>query len=100
MRLPAIAVSLATVTAAVAATVVVAATPAAASPTGCNYSLGGYTAFSSCTGGTGEHRVKVVQRHLQYGDTILLEGPWKPVGQTSAVNLTPHRTERVWVETR
>lgn len=77
-----------------------AATPAAAAPSDCSYNVSGYTASSLCTTGTGEHRVKVLQRHLQYGDAILIEGPWKPVGETSTVNLTPHRTERVWVETR
>ncbi|GAB2958727.1 hypothetical protein GCM10027280_54300 [Micromonospora polyrhachis] len=77
-----------------------AASPAVATPTDCSYSVSGYTASSLCASGTGEHRVKVLQRHLQYGDAILIEGPWKPVGETSTANLTPHRTERVWVETR
>ena len=98
MKLPAVALSLtATLT-----TLFVASTasPAVAAPADCSYGVSGYTAASLCVSGTGEHRVKVLQRHYMYGDPILLEGPWKPVGETSTVNLTAHRTERVWIETR
>lgn len=84
-----------------AALIVGLATPAMATPTGCTYQVGSGSASSTCTGGTGEHRIHVVQRHFspEVG-LIAIEGPWAPVGSVSFTRITPHTVISVWVETR
>ncbi|MEV0383983.1 hypothetical protein [Nonomuraea sp. NPDC050643] len=82
----------------------IAAAPSAlAAPTGCGYqiSTGERWATSLCTGGTGEHRIRVLQRHfLPEVGLIPIEGPWQPVGTVSYTGISPHTTVSVWVETR
>ncbi|MFC5822800.1 hypothetical protein [Nonomuraea insulae] len=82
----------------------VAASPSAfAAPTGCTYGLDTQTrgAWSLCTSGTGEHRIRVLQRHfLPEVGLIPIEGPWQPAGTVSYTGITPHTTVSIWVETR
>jgi hypothetical protein len=62
----------------------VTSSSAFATPTGCAATSGGNFAESRCTGGTGEHRVIMRQRHFnpEVG-TIDCVGPWVPVGLVS-----------------
>ncbi|MEV4174239.1 hypothetical protein [Nonomuraea sp. NPDC049709] len=81
----------------------VASPSAAATPTGCTAQLDTQTrgAWSLCTSGTGEHRIRVLQRHfLPEVGLIPIEGPWQPVGTVSYTGITPHTTVNIWVETR
>ncbi|GAA1669442.1 hypothetical protein GCM10009733_078590 [Nonomuraea maheshkhaliensis] len=81
-----------------------AASPgASATPTGCTAQFATETrgAYSLCTSGTGEHRIRVLQRHfLPEVGLIPIEGPWQPVGTVSYTGITPHTTVSMWVETR
>jgi hypothetical protein len=82
-------------------TLVVTASGASADPTGCTATNGGNFAESRCTGGTGEHRVVMVQRHFDptVGD-IRCEGPWVPVGSVSRTACGFQQVISVTVETR
>ncbi|TMR90951.1 hypothetical protein [Nonomuraea basaltis] len=84
-----------------AALIVGLATPALATPTGCSYQVSSGSASSFCSGGTGEHRIHVLQRHFspEVGP-IAIEGPWAPVGSVSFTKITPHTVVNVWIETR
>ncbi|MFC4112201.1 hypothetical protein [Nonomuraea zeae] len=86
------------------ATALVAAAPGAlAAPTDCGYQLDTQQRWASslCTTGTGEHRIRVLQKHfLPEVGLIPIEGPWQPAGTVSFTNITPHTTISVWVETR
>ncbi|PZG19849.1 hypothetical protein C1I98_37775 [Spongiactinospora gelatinilytica] len=84
-----------------ASVVIGTASSASATPTGCSAQVSGLTASSYCSGGTGEHRVHVLQKHfLPDVGPILILGPWTPVGSTSSTNITPHTIVNVWVTTR
>ncbi|MFI7133968.1 hypothetical protein ACIBQ1_50415 [Nonomuraea sp. NPDC050153] len=91
-------------TALLTAALVLGPVPAAhASPTGCTSQLNTQDrwATSLCTSGTGEHRIRVLQRHfLPEVGLIPIEGPWQPVGTVSYTGITPHTTVSFWVETR
>ncbi|SEG40220.1 hypothetical protein SAMN05444920_102889 [Nonomuraea solani] len=84
--------------------ILVAGAPSAyAAPADCGYqiSTGERWATSLCTSGTGEHRIRVLQRHfLPEIGLIPIEGPWQPVGTVSYTGISPHTTVSVWVETR
>ncbi|GAA3601919.1 hypothetical protein GCM10022419_102800 [Nonomuraea rosea] len=86
------------------ATALVGAAPSAlATPANCSYQLDTQQrgAFSQCTTGTGEHRIRVLQKHfLPEVGLIPIEGPWQPVGTISYTGITPHTTISIWVETR
>lgn len=86
-----------------AGTIVGAATNAAAIPTDCTISFGttARTVSSLCTGGTGEHRIRMLQRHFNPAVGLIpIEGPWVPVGATSTSGYTPHEIISVWVDKR
>jgi hypothetical protein len=79
---------------AAAAAMVLVAQPAAAIPTDCTI-FGGSTPttkFNSlCTGGTGEHRIRVVVQHFNPAiGRIVCEGPWVSVGAVSSTGCPPH----------
>ncbi|GIH94499.1 hypothetical protein ACFFMN_18890 [Planobispora siamensis] len=77
------------------------ASGAYAAPTGCSYQISGLQASSYCTTGTGEHRIRVLQRHfLPEVGLIPIIGPWQPAGTASVTGITPHQIVDVWVETR
>ncbi|RBQ17577.1 hypothetical protein DP939_24775 [Spongiactinospora rosea] len=77
------------------------ASSASAAPTGCTYQVSGLTASSFCSGGTGEHRVHVLQKHfLPDAGPILAVSDWAPVGSTATTRITPHTIVNVWVSTR
>ncbi|MFC6083427.1 hypothetical protein [Sphaerisporangium aureirubrum] len=94
----------ASVTALLTAGLVAATGPgAAAVPTGCGvqYSAVERWATSYCASGTGEHRVRVLQRHfLPEVGLIPIIGPWQPAGTVSYTGISPHTIVNVWVETR
>ncbi|WP_113700848.1 hypothetical protein [Nonomuraea lactucae] len=76
---------------------------AMAAPTECSYQLNTQDrwATSYCASGTGEHRIRVMQKHfLPEIGLIPIEGPWVPAGSTSFARISPHQTISVWVETR
>ncbi|WP_283134461.1 hypothetical protein [Rhizohabitans arisaemae] len=57
-------------------------------PTGCGPGLhpDGYY-YSSCSGGTGEHRIVIIERHHLPGvGPIDRYGPWQPVGTLSTIS--------------
>ncbi|MEO3854276.1 hypothetical protein [Acrocarpospora sp. B8E8] len=86
-----------------AALVVSTASSALAAPTDCSYQLNTQQRWASsfCATGTGEHRIRVLQRHfLPEVGLIPIEGPWVPAGSTSFANISAHTTISVWVETR
>ncbi|MGH3241364.1 MAG: hypothetical protein ACRDNL_13375 [Spirillospora sp.] len=91
--------SLAVVAAATA--LVGTASSASATPTGCTAVAIDYrNAQSQCTGGTGEHRVIMRQRHFDpnIGEVDCV-GPWVPVGAVSHVLCGVHQVVSVRVET-
>ncbi|GIH27145.1 hypothetical protein Aph01nite_54550 [Acrocarpospora phusangensis] len=86
-----------------AALVAGTASSAQAVPTNCSTQLNTQQrwATSFCSGGTGEHRIRVLQRHfLPEVGLIPIEGPWVSVGSVSYATISPHTTINVWVETR
>jgi hypothetical protein len=77
------------------------ASSASAQPTNCTVTYGSNWAQSLCTGGTGEHRVFMMQRHfLPEVGLIPCPGPWVPVGAVSYTRCAYHTIVNVWVETR
>ncbi|TDB87174.1 hypothetical protein E1264_15400 [Actinomadura sp. KC216] len=77
------------------------ATSASATPTDCTTVNGGNFAESRCTGGTGEHRVVMVQRHFNPAvGLIACEGPWVPVGSVSRTLCANQTVISVSVQTR
>ncbi|MFI0486385.1 hypothetical protein [Actinomadura sp. 9N215] len=87
---------------ATAATLVGIAPSASATPTGCTATaIDSRNAESRCTGGTGEHRVIMRQRHFNpdVGEVDCV-GPWVPVGSVSRVLCGVHQVVSVRVETR
>ncbi|MFI0482769.1 hypothetical protein [Actinomadura sp. 9N215] len=88
---------LATMTAALVGT----ASSASATPTDCTTVNGGNFAESRCTGGTGEHRVVMVQQHFNPAvGLIACEGPWVPVGSVSRTLCASQQVISVSVQTR
>ncbi|GII82226.1 hypothetical protein Ssi03_02160 [Sphaerisporangium siamense] len=90
-----------------ATTGLVAATAsgANAAPTGCTYTLdpipGEHGASSYCSGGTGEHRIFVMEKHfLAEAGLIPVWGPWVPAGQTSYTRLPYHTIIDIRVDVR
>ena len=74
---------------------------ASAAPTNCTLTYGSNWAQSLCTGGTGEHRVNMLQRHFDpTAGPILCQGPWAPVGTPSYTTCAPHTIVNVWISTR
>jgi hypothetical protein len=74
---------------------------AAAAPTGCTVTYGSNWAQSQCTGGTGEHRVHMVQQHFMPGaGGIVCVGPWAPAGVVSYTQCANHTIVSVFVSTR
>ncbi|WP_395969471.1 hypothetical protein [Actinomadura sp. 1N219] len=93
-------VSLAVV--ATAAGLVGIAPSASATPTGCfTTTIDSRNAESRCTGGTGEHRVIMRQRHFDpnVGEVDCV-GPWVAVGAVSRVLCGVHQVVSVRLETR
>ncbi|MEO3810300.1 hypothetical protein ABGB17_14965 [Sphaerisporangium sp. B11E5] len=94
----------ASVTALLAAALVAGTGPgAAAVPTGCTvqYSAAERWASSFCASGTGEHRVRVLQRHfLPEVGLIPIIGPWQSAGVVSYTTISAHTIVNVWAETR
>jgi hypothetical protein len=87
----------------VAALVAGTASSAQAAPTNCSTQVNTQQrwATSFCSSGTGEHRVRVLQRHfLPEVGLIPIEGPWVPAGSVSYTNISAHTLVNVWVETR
>ncbi|GGS64124.1 hypothetical protein GCM10010156_23990 [Planobispora rosea] len=77
------------------------ATAASAAPTDCSHQVSGLQASSYCATGTGEHRIRVLQRHfLPEVGLIPIIGPWQPAGTASVTGITPHQIVSIWVETR
>ncbi|MFI0411095.1 hypothetical protein [Actinomadura sp. 3N508] len=75
--------------------------PAAAVPSQCSVGRDFSTAFSSCLGGTGEHRIVCFYTHHIPGvGTIIGHGPWKPVGETSGTYCPQDRVTNTFVEVR
>ena len=85
-----------------AGTLVGSATNATAIPSDCTISFGlPRTVSSLCVSGTGEHRIRMLQRHFNPAIGLIpIEGPWVPVGATSTSGYTPHEIVDVWVEKR
>ncbi|WUH99111.1 hypothetical protein OHR68_37310 [Spirillospora sp. NBC_00431] len=93
-------VMLAVLTTATAA-LVGTASSASATPTDCTTVNGGNFAESRCTGGTGEHRVIMLQRHFDPAvGLIACEGPWVPVGSVSRTLCASQQVISVTVQTR
>ncbi|WP_283134462.1 hypothetical protein [Rhizohabitans arisaemae] len=75
--------------------------PALAVPTGCStwYSAGTY--YSGCTGGTGEHRIAIMERHWAPGvGPIPSYGAWQPPGAVSQVWPRYGEVTGSWMERR
>ncbi|GAA4236092.1 hypothetical protein GCM10022254_44880 [Actinomadura meridiana] len=90
------------VVATTAATLVGIVPSASAAPTGCTATAIDYrNAESRCTGGTGEHRVIMRQRHFDpnIGEVDCV-GPWVPAYAVSHVLCGVHQVVSVRVETR
>jgi hypothetical protein len=94
--------ALATLSAMVTAgTVFGAVSSASAAPTNCTITYGGNWAQSLCTGGTGEHRIHMVQQHFLPGvGPIACYGNWAPVGSVSSLQCSYHTITSVWISTR
>jgi hypothetical protein len=74
---------------------------ASAAPTNCTVTYGSNWAQSLCTGGTGEHRVSMLQQHFMPGaGGIICQGNWAAVGAVSFTNCANHTIVNVWVDTR
>jgi hypothetical protein len=86
----------------VGGTMVGAASTASAIPSDCSISYGEPRTVSSfCASGTGQHRIRMLQRHFNPAVGLIpIEGPWANVGAYSTSGYTPHVIESVWVETR
>ncbi len=83
------------------ATVAGTAAVASAAPTNCTVTYGSNWAQSLCTGGTGEHRVHMLQQHFMPGvGPIICVGPWAPVGAVSSTPCGYHTIVNVWYSTR
>jgi hypothetical protein len=77
------------------------ASSASAAPTGCTLTYGSNWAQSSCTAGTGEHRVHMLQQHFMPGvGPIACAGPWAPVGSPSYTTCAHHTIVNIWISTR
>ncbi|MEV8638697.1 hypothetical protein AB0395_44275 [Streptosporangium sp. NPDC051023] len=86
-----------------AAMVTGAASSASAAPIGCSYEVNTstLTASSYCSGGTGEHRVFVLQKHfLAEVGYIPIYSDWAPAGTVSSTHITAHQIISVQVQTR
>ncbi|GAA3414649.1 hypothetical protein [Streptosporangium vulgare] len=79
------------------------ASSASAAPENCSYQVNTQERWASsfCATGTGEHRIRVLQKHfLAEVGYIPIIGPWQPAGTVSFTTITPHTTVSAWVETR
>lgn len=75
--------------------------PASASPTNCTITNGSNWAQSLCTGGTGEHRIVMIQRHfLPEVGLIPCLGEWAPVGSVSYTRCANHTIVSIRVDLR
>lgn len=84
-----------------AATVAGTASSAMATPTNCTVTYGSNWAQSLCTGGTGQHRVHMLQRHFMPGaGGIICVGPWANVGAVSYTPCANHEIVNVWYSTQ
>jgi hypothetical protein len=84
-----------------AGTLIGTASGASAVPTDCAVTYGSNWAQSLCTGGTGEHRVSMLQRHFMPGaGPIICQGQWAPVGTPSYTGCAYHTIVNVWVDVR
>ncbi|MEV7013917.1 hypothetical protein [Streptosporangium sp. NPDC051022] len=90
-----------------AATGLLAATTsgAYAAPTGCTYTLdpvpGEHGASSYCSGGTGQHRIVVMEKHfLPEVGLLACDGPWVSAGQTSYTRIPYHPIVQIRIDTR
>ena len=84
-----------------AGTLIGTASGASAVPTNCTVTYGSNWAQSLCTGGTGEHRVSMLQQHFMPGaGAIICQGNWAPVGSASYTGCAYHTIVNVWVDTR
>jgi hypothetical protein len=85
-----------------AGTMVATASTAAAIPHDCTISFGpNRTVSSLCLSGTGEHRIRMLQRHFDPSQGLIpIEGPWAPVGASSTTGYTPHQIVDVWIDKR
>ncbi|WP_157631930.1 hypothetical protein [Catelliglobosispora koreensis] len=74
---------------------------AAAAPTNCTITYGSNWAQSLCTGGTGQHRIHMIQRHfLPEVGLIACQGPWANVGQVSYTPCANHAIVNVFITTQ
>ncbi|WP_283134459.1 hypothetical protein [Rhizohabitans arisaemae] len=77
--------------------------PAFAVPTGCShrtyYQGVDRYAESTCSGGTGQHRIQVIQQHHLAGP-IPSQGPWQPVGTPSTTWIPGYPIVTVYVATQ
>jgi hypothetical protein len=84
-----------------AATLAGTASGAFATPTNCTVTYGSNWAQSLCTGGTGQHRVHMLQQHFMPGvGPILCVGPWAAVGSVSYTPCGYHTIVNVWYTTQ
>jgi hypothetical protein len=84
-----------------AASVVGLASSASAAPTNCTITYGSNWAQSLCTGGTGQHRINMHQRHfLPEVGLIACQGPWANVGQVSYTPCANHTIVAVFITTQ
>ncbi|MBB5868224.1 hypothetical protein F4553_001603 [Allocatelliglobosispora scoriae] len=84
-----------------AGTIAGTATGAAAAPTGCTITYGSNWAQSICTGGTGQHRINMLQQHFMPGaGGIICNGNWAEVGQISYTPCANHTIVNVWITTQ
>jgi len=84
-----------------AITVVGTTSSAYALPTNCTTTLGAGYAQSLCTGGTGEHRVRLYQKSFNPAvGYFSCEGPWVPVGTVSRTTCAQHIIVSLTYETR
>lgn len=84
-----------------AAALLATGAPAQAIPGSCTTSNSGTTYSSSCTSGTGEHRIAVWVKFLTSPTYNTFYGPWAPVGGTSTTQATCGCTvQATWIEKR
>ncbi|MGY0233749.1 hypothetical protein [Longispora urticae] len=74
---------------------------ASATPSGCSYTLdlANRTASSYCSGGTGQHRIWVLEKHfLAEVGYIPVWGPWVAPGEVSFTRIPQHTVVDIRVQ--
>ncbi|WP_283134463.1 hypothetical protein [Rhizohabitans arisaemae] len=69
-------------------------------PTGCSRGISGSLYYTNCTGGTGEHRIFLIEAHWLPGSSMITTGPWQPPGTISSVLPLGRYVESAWIDKR